>query len=325
MNNASNPRRYSFMTVGFEGDAGLLCLQARSMRLYCPEEPGIRKWRSNLLQQYGSLARFVRIVPAASVAVMSAGASGWYTQQVLKIKVAETVRSERYVILDAKNHLIKPLGREFLETPTGLPRMNGKPYTNHPMREFLERTLDYLGLDSQKHISWFTRTHPPFTILTEEACELMRYVEQKDGRPFATAFLDRRLSEFFLYSGFLMSKGTLHSIYNLEQPEEAQVWPGDASENACARAIERTTQTESPFMTVHRQAIANMDKSGQQLIADFWYSRGLFAAAKDGVRFLRDPNRSYQNRDGQVVSWPISRIVSRFSSGSARHLQTSAR
>jgi Family of unknown function (DUF6492) len=336
MNNPAHPRRYSFVTVGFEGDAGLLCLQARSMRLYCPPElieeiiivdnwsSGAKKWRSNLLQQYGSLARFVRILPAASIVAIPAGASGWYTQQVLKIKVAETIRSERYVVLDAKNHMIKQLGREFLETPTGQPRINGKPYTNHPMREFLERTLEYLGLDPQTHISWFTRTHPPFTILTDEARELIRHVEQKEAGPFASAFLDRKLSEFFLYSGFLVSKGTLRSIYNLEQPEEAQVWPGDASESACAKAIVRTTQTESPFMTVHRQAIAKMDQRGQQLIADFWYSRGLFATAKDGVRFLRDPNRSYQNRDGQVVSWPMSQIVSRFSSRSERQLQTFA-
>jgi hypothetical protein len=109
------------------------------MRLYCPPElideiiivdntsPGSGKWRDDLLRHYGSLACFVRIVPAANIAVMPASTGGWYTQQVLKIKVAETIRSDRYVVLDAKSHLIRRLGREFLETPTGQPRMNGKP------------------------------------------------------------------------------------------------------------------------------------------------------------------------------------------------------
>jgi len=333
MNNPAQPRRYSFVIVGFEGDAGLLCLQARSMRLYCPPElieeiiivdNGLKEWRGNLSRHYGSLARFVRIVPAASIAVLPPDAGGWYTQQALKINVAEIIRSERYVVLDAKNHMIRQLGREFLETPSGQPRLSGHAYTNHPMREYLERTLKYLDIDPQEHIRWFTQTHPPFTILTSEACELIRQIEQKEDRPFASAFLDRELSEFFLYSGFLVSKGTLRRIYHLEQPGGPEIWPEDASENGCAKAIERASRTESPFMTVHRKAIQKMDKGGQRLIAEFWYSRGLFATAKDGVRFLRDPNRSYQNRDGQVVSWPISQIVSRFSSRSERHLQTLA-
>lgn len=333
MNNAAQPRRYSFVTIGFEGDAGLLCLQARSMRLYCPPElveeiiivdNGLKGWRGNLLRQYGSLARFVRIVPAASIAVVPPGAGGWYTQQALKINVAEIIRSERYVVLDAKNHMIRQLRREFLETPTGQPRISGHAYINHPMREYLERTLKYLGIDPQEHINWFTRTHPPFTILTDEARELIRHIEQKEGRPFASAFLDRDLSEFFLYSGFLASKETLRSIYHLEQPGGPEIWPEDASEKGCAEAIGRAARTECPFMTIHRKAIVKMDKGGQRLIADFWYSRGLFATANDGVRFLRDPNRSYQNRAGQVVSWPISQIVSRFSSRSERHFQTFA-
>jgi len=49
---------------------------------------------------------------------------------------------------------------------------------------------------------------------------------------------------------------------------------------------------------------------------DFWHFRGLFASTKDGIRFLRNPNRSYQNPEGRVVSWPVSRIAARFSSPS---------
>jgi Family of unknown function (DUF6492) len=321
------------VTVGFEGDAGLLCLQARSMRLYCPPElieeiiiidNGLKEWRGNLLRQYGSLACSVRIVPAASIADLPPGAGGWYTQQALKINVAEIIRSERYVVLDAKNHMIKQLRREFLETPTGQPRLNGHAYTNHPMREYLERTLRYLSINPQEYISWFTRTHPPFTIITHEARELIRQIEQKEARPFASAFLDRDLSEFFLYSGFLASKGTLRSIYHPEQPGGPEIWPEDASEDGCAEAVRRAARSECPFMTIHRKAIEKMDRGAQRLIAEFWYSRGLFATTNDGVRFLRDPHRSYQNRAGQVVSWPISQIVSRFSSRSRKHLQTFA-
>jgi hypothetical protein len=324
MINSTHLRRYSFVTVGFEGDAGLLNLQARSMRMFCPPElieeiiivdnssPGSRNWRDELLHQYGNHAGFVRIVPAASIVAISKDTNGWLTQQILKIKVASIVRSERYVILDAKNHLIARLGLEFLETPTGQPRANGYPYFDHFMRQYLERTLDYLGIDPKPHISWFIRTHTPFIMLTNEASELVRNVEQREARPFASVFLDRKLSEFFLYSGFLVSKGTLQQIYDLTQTHEPQVWPENADEQGCAEAIRNAEQTGCPFITVHRRALAKMNKNGQTLLADFWHSRGLFASTKDGLRFLRDPNRSYQNPEGRVVSWPVSRIAAHF-------------
>ena len=67
-------------------------------------------------------------------------------QQVLKIKIAYVVRSDRYVALDAKNHLVSALTREFLESSTVNLRTNGYSYVDQPMLEYLERTLDYLGL-----------------------------------------------------------------------------------------------------------------------------------------------------------------------------------
>ena len=306
------------------------------MRLYCPPElideiiivdnsaPGSRKWQSKLLYQYGDLASFVRLVPAASISAMPTETDGWLTQQVLKIEIASVVRSERYVILDAKNHLIAPLGREFLEAPTGQPWMAGKRYIGHPMQAFLERTTAYLGLDPQAYLKWFTRTDTPFTILTNEARELVSYVVGREAKPFATVFLDRKLSEFFLYSGFLESKGTLWQIYNLTQEREPQVWPENANEQGCAKAIQIARETGRPFMTVHRRAFAKLGKNGQRLIAEFWHARGLFASPQDGIRFFQHPNRIHQNYDGHVVSWPFSIIVSRFSAPAGVHSPRSA-
>jgi hypothetical protein len=298
MNDRGRPRRYSFVTIGFEADAGLLQLQARSMRLYCPPElieeiivvdnswPGSRDWRQELLLHYGDLAESVRIVPAAEIAEMPAGFHGWFTQQVLKIKVASIVRSDRFVILDAKNHLIATLDREFLETFAGQPRTNGYSYAGHPMREYLERSLKYLGVDPRGYIDWFIRITTPFTMVTCEACELIRHVEQKEGKPFASVFLHRKLSEFFLYSGFLASKGSLRQIYDVTQPYQPQLWPEDFNHQVCAEAIGEANHANCYFMTIHRLALAKMDARTKVLVAEFWHDRGLFASVEDAGRFL---------------------------------------
>lgn len=322
MTQDANPRRYSFLTVSFEGDAGLLNLQARSMRLYCPPElvkeiivvdnssPGAHAWQDGVLRQYGSLSEFVRFLPAAEVAEVSTNPSGWFTQQILKIKAASFVASDHYVILDGKDHLIRELTREFLETASGQLRTNGYAYADHPMREFLENTLTYLNIDPKQHLEWFIRTTTPFTMVKAEACDLVRDIEAREGRPFASVFLDRKLSEFFLYSGYLASKGKLHELYEFTQPNHSTVWPYRASESACAEVIEKASRGRSPFLAVHRRAIDKMERGSHRLLGAFWHERGLFASAKDGIRFLENPVRSRQQPDGRVTFGPLARIWS---------------
>jgi hypothetical protein len=299
--------RYTFVTVGFAGEAGLLGLQAHSMQLYCPVDlvdeiivvdnskvATSNPWQAGLLHKYGSLAERVRFISGADLAAMPADTDGWWTQQVLKIKVADVVGSERYVLLDAKNHLFTPLRWEFLENEEGLPRLNGYPQFDTPMTAFLKHTLLYLGVDSAPRLEWFTRTTTPFTILTSEARSLVRYMEEREGQPFAVAFLEKKLTEFFLYAGFLELKGMLRSSYDLTQPHCAQIWEHTASEAGCAEAIRKAENSGCPFMAVHRKAIANMDEKAQTGVALFWHAHGLFPSVSDAMLFLRDLSKTFQ-------------------------------
>lgn len=315
-------RKYTFVTVGFRGESGLLNLQARSMRLYCPadlvEEIVIidnslpldsDDWQDKALHQYGELAEFVRFVPASKLIGTVTDTDGWWTQQVLKIKVSEVIRSERYVLLDAKNHLIRPLKRDFLETVAGQPRINGHSFTEDPMRSFLECTLRYLGIDPSPHLEWFTRTTTPFTMLTTEARNLARFLDEREGNRIILAFQEQKLTEFFLYSGFLVSKGVLASAYEFNQPHCVQLWGETADEAGCLATVAKAERSECPFMAVHSKALARMDRNGREAIAKFWHARGLFPSVSHGVRFIRDPNRTFQFFDGRVVRWPLARLV----------------
>ncbi len=323
--NLAGRHRYTFVTVGYDGEIGLLRLQARSMRLYCPADlidqiivvdnsqpAASNRWRDELLHQYGSLASLVRFIPAAELAAIPANAGGWYAQQVLKIKVAEIVQAERYVLLDAKNHLISQLGRDFLETADGLPRMNGHSLTDNPMQGFLVRTLTYVGIDPGPHLSWFPRTTTPFTMLTSEARDVVRYIENREGKPFASAFLEKQLSEFFLYSAFLESKGILKSSYDFTQPHTAQLWGETADEAGCVEAIRKARKTGCPFMATHSKAIAKLDERARMIVAQFWQACSLFPSVSDGIEFLRDPNGSHQDYNGRILRWSVAEVASRF-------------
>jgi Family of unknown function (DUF6492) len=326
----ANPIRYTLVIVAFEEDAGLLALCMRSIRKYFVQElieeiivvdnslPGSRPWHRDLLRQCEGIENSVRIVHANAVAELPKDAGGWYTQQVLKLKIAALVRTTRYVILDAKNQLISPLTREFLETEEGLVRSNGYSYAGQPMQEFLEHTLEYLGLNPAEHLNWFTRTTTPFTMVTEEVCSLIRYVEEKERAPFGSVFLDRKLSEFFLYSGYLISKGTLNQIYEFTQPNGPTIWIHKADVAGCDEILQKARKTKCPWMSVHRKAIARLAPQSQEELAAFWHERGLFPSLQDAVRFLQNPNGTWQDAAGRVFSRSVlSRVkdlASRFAS-----------
>lgn len=315
-------RQYTFVTVMFHGEHGLLRLQARSMRLFCPADL-VREilivdnsyphpttwWRTQVMSQYGKLAKFVRILSAAELTSMPIEARGWITQQILKLKIAESVRSDRYVVLDTKSHLVYPLKLDFLETATGLPRLNGYSFAQHPLRGNLERTLAYLGVDSNTHLNWFTRTGPPFTILTRHARDLVQYIESREGTSFASVFVEKRLAEFFLYSSYLLSRGILHTSYDFTQPLCVHILEDSAKKDDCIKCIRQIKNTGAPFMSVHRNAIAKMDDEGRAALAEFWRARGLFPTITEGIRFLRSPNTTYQSERGEVPRFSAARLV----------------
>ncbi len=136
-------RKYSFVTVVYEVEFDLLALQARSMQRYCPEKmidsivvidnslhPLPRDKKLRLIAEYGRFAKFVRILRAEEIARIPE-TKGWTAQQILKLMVATHVETERYVILDAKNHFVFSLTPEFLEAPDGRARINVYGYESH--------------------------------------------------------------------------------------------------------------------------------------------------------------------------------------------------
>ena len=265
----------------------------------------------------GNGAELVRFVPGARLIGIISDKGGWWTQQLLKIRVSEIIRSERYVLLDSKNHLISPLRRDFLETMSGQARINGHSFIDDPMRNYLECTLRYLGIDPGPHLEWFTRTTTPFTMLTRQARELAGYLDGREGNRIVDVFQEKKLTEFFLYSGFLVSKGLLTNEYELNQPHCQQIWGETADQTGCAAAVEKAERSDCPFLAVHSKAIARMDRKSRATIAKFWHSRGLFRSVRDGMRFLASPNRTYQSCDGWVLPWPFAFLLAGRSTASA--------
>jgi hypothetical protein len=294
-------RRYTFVTVAHAEDYGQLQLQAKSMALYAGLDlvkeiivvenfvPGTEiDWRANLLTLYGPLASLVRFVTAPDDMPQVAG---WWRQQILKLRIAHEVHTDRYVALDAKNVMIAPLTRDFLEDPvSGRPLINGYSFLDHPLYDALERVLTYFRLDPVAYVSQFPRTSTPFTFLTAKVRELIAVIEAREERPLAHTIIDQQLTEFFLYSGYMISRGEMYRSYVMTQPHVAQIWGADANAAGVVEAIEKFHRGKAPFMAVHRQALKRMNRNGRLALAFFLHLRGLFHSLEEAEAFLRDPN-----------------------------------
>jgi len=209
------------------------------------------------------------------------------SQQVLKLRVADLISTPTYVVLDAKNHLVRPTGLSSFVAPDGRPRANFYHYDAHPLRTSLERVLDYFGLERESHLARFTSTATPFILVTIVCRRLVADLEAREAKPFAELFVNRGFTEFFLYSAWLESTGTtLDVLYDDSGIPNPAVWPRGRGQAGVARVLDAASSPTTHFLSIHRTALARMGRSATDLLIAFWIERGFFSGRGEARRFI---------------------------------------
>jgi hypothetical protein len=297
----------TYVTVVFEEELTLLWLQARSAAVFLPPETvgaiividntrkGIpAKTRVSVLSAYGDLADRVTILRPNDICSVPS-ATGWRTQQILKLMVADRVTTDRYVTLDAKNHFVNNVDLDYFVADDGRARVNVYGYVSHPLRVNLERVLHYVELDPAEYVDRFTATVTPFVLDVSTVQRMVADIEKRSGRTFAKEFVEQDLTEFFLYSGWVLSRGeTLDGAFDCTQPACATVWPKAANPEGVSAAITASDERRTPVFSVHRRALAVLDPSSAKVLADFWVRCGLFDDPQSASTFVRDFQESYE-------------------------------
>lgn len=300
----------AFVSVVFEAEFRLLELQARSMARFLSRQLPAEiividnsargmdtGMRDHLLAAYGGLADLVRIVRPRDICSVP-GAIGWRSQQVLKLCVVELLKTERYVVLDAKNIFIDEPSSEFFENAAGKPRVNAYSYRSHPLRPVLEHVLAYLGIDPVDHVDRFTATVTPFVLETAIVRELIAGIEQNSGLRFAQEFVRNSLTEFFLYSGWIIASGrALEDVYDFHQVSCPNVWPHSANLSGVKAAIRQANEGHAPIFTVHRKALGALDPQSLDVLAGFWTEREAFPSVEDARSFITDFRAAFEREE----------------------------
>jgi hypothetical protein len=304
------PERLTFVTVVFGAEQGLLELQARSLARFLPTDlvDSIvvidNGWRAlsparmrRLRAAYGALSDRLTVVRTAQLVPDLPAAIGWRSQQIAKLMVARSITSRHYVVLDAKNHLIRTARLADFVAEDGRARGGTHPYTQHPLKPQLLAVLAYVGASAEataRALEDFPPTATPFVMDTERTRTLIDAVEAESGRPFAAEFERAKLTEFFLYSGWLQVRGPgIDAVYDGVAIPSPTVWPARRSAGGVDAAIREAGEQDSAFFAVHRSALARGDAAGRDRIARFWADRGLFVDQRAARRHIRHFRSAY--------------------------------
>lgn len=302
--------RLGFLSVVFEPEVPLQILQARSFDRHLDPDvadtfvvvdntaAGLSRSSSERLRRsYGKFADQVRIVRMKDLAKMP-GRHGWVRQQVAKLLAGRLFEGEHYVALDAKNHLIRRVGAEDFVTETGYARSGRHPYHEHPLRDRLRSTLDYLGATPEqieRSLDLFPTTTTPFVLSRPLVGEILGTFD--DAQAFASDFQRAGLLEFFFYSGWLEIRGAgFDSLYRDVPIQCPTVWPKASDDAGVAAATARASEIDAPFFAVHRRSLLHADHAAADALAAFWRSRDLFATEREALDFIADFQRGFQRR-----------------------------
>ncbi|MGV9194811.1 DUF6492 family protein [Microbacterium sp. MC2] len=270
------------VTVTFRGEDAFQRLQAQSVARFAQPgtfsritvidngEPSLSETRRRRLRgAYGPHSEIVDIVDADEIAAVPS-TSGWLSQQVLKLKVAERVNAPWYVLLDSKNHIIRPVTRATFLGADGKAHGATHSYETHPLRPRLLTTLNYFGLP-ESHVSQYPRTATPFVMHTHTARDLMSQVAQDAS--FEEAFVAADLSEFFAYSAWILASGrSWDDLYTGEPLQAPVVWGKSARGQD---ATEDAQRLSAPFFAIHRSSLFRADRRTIDDVCALWVSCGL--------------------------------------------------
>ena len=292
------PRSLTLVTLFFEAEIGLLALQARSLaRFHAPGDfqeivvidntrRGMSfRTRRSIDQEFGPWRDKVRYVRPEEIVDLPA-MPGWVGQQILKLFAHRLVTSEYYVVLDAKNHWNQATDYHTFVNPDGRARGASHTYRGHALEARVAGVMRYLGVDPEQWLDHFPVTHTPVVLSPAVVAEMVAGVEARSGRPFAEEFHKADLLEFPLYASWLIAEyGTLDRHIDGSTVRSTTIWPSMSAAELEAE-LEVSARTDSPFLAVHRRALARASLASSRVLADLWVERQLFTSRPEALRFI---------------------------------------
>jgi len=308
------PGSLSAVTVVFEAEVPLVELQARSIAQHATRglfeeyvvidntRAGLSpRARQRIRTELGRDGDLLSFTSADTLGVAEdLPASGWRSQQILKLMVARLLTTDHYVVLDAKNHFIASTAHaDFFDWSTGRPHGGIHSFEAHPLRPQLEHVAIALGLDPALAVHRFTATVPPVVLDRGVVNAVVADVGGGDPHRFPHEFERVGYTEYFLYSGWQIARGaSLDDLVTGRSLASPTVSAGTTGATDVRAVLHRADSSDTRTLAIHRRALAKLSPESVHDLAEFWTDHGLFDTSVDAERFIRRFRIAYMRAMG---------------------------
>lgn len=291
-----------FVTVCFSGEFANLLLQARSLAKYGNNV--IKEWtivlnseigeeeRGNIFlslqkELQGAQFNVVWIERKNLINIGLPEMHGSRSQQILKIVISRYMSGKFYVLLDAKNHAIRYLEKDFF-VYDDKPIVHREGYEEwNPFCQWFAKAFELVGLPQERALYQKYQSTTPYVMETEIVRQCMNDSLLNSSKPwyyFVGLMGDDvdSVTEFALY-GAMFELFEKKSIFS--QRNYVTLFSGYPTEHKHIMSfIDRIEEEDIKFFGIHRDVHLNMDENISLAIK--WVSRGLFLSVESGVVFL---------------------------------------
>jgi len=293
----------AFVSVTFRDDLNLIRLQARSIARFvdpalidryiiivnhAASDPVHAQTREAVLAEMQGFKKPVLFMTQTDLIRPAKDEEGWRSQQVLKLMIARKLEGEAYILLDAKNHFVRPVGYSCF-FPEG--RAITRSYKPAPaLQKFFDRTAAYYGLDPKMVAGDAMPATTPYILYTDWVRDLIDDIETHERCSLADFMLIKNtlVTEFFLYYCFMRAKNLpVADRYIIKKRMVVSLftrYPED--EETTNRLIESVRDENIKVFGLHRRRIAQLTENQRRMISSLWMHNGLIATHAEVDEFL---------------------------------------
>ena len=315
-----------FVTVAFSGDLPLLDLQARSLAAFASpklvagvriviNDPDDAACRQHIAAQTAPLLGPLRDRLRVETAPMSGepGQQGWMVQQACKLDVARRIEAPHYVVLDAKNFLLRPITAKDLFFRGSLARMPFSRQRGDPA--WLADSLAFFDLDPALGEGRWPASVPPFPMRTEVVVRMIAEIERRAGCDLFRFFATKTdaSTEFMLYIAYLLHAGELEAVVSRRGTKQPIMRRASPKRGEPGPFFEKAATDNAWTMAIHRRRFLDLDwdHPTREGIVDVWSGSGLFpnraAAEAEMARLIA----FYQDQRGTAMMANRSKVLAR--------------
>ena len=294
---------FDLVTIFYEGDIDLMKLQARSIArhlrpaslgsvLAIANGPGsdtlAQYFRDAVAPEYGDVRHRLQVYDGNALSRSLSRTSGWRSQQLLKLLASRVVTSSSFVILDAKNHLIRECGQnDFLEVA-------GRPVSHYvdnsfSLRMYFEGSFRSFDLDELRFTAKSPPQTTPFPVLRSTIAGLIDEIERRSGQDFDTYFTSTpNVSEFFLISAFVIHRdGYFEKEFAFRPRYSINLFVTSLQQQSSfERSMSHLRDPEVKICGMHHTFLAALDAARSERVARVWLDAGLISDLSEGLQLL---------------------------------------